>query len=308
MRSTLASGFAAVMLAAAALAGPAAAADQARTIEVGGLSRRYLVHTPDAKPPPGGFPVIFALHGGGGQARSMARLSGLDGLADARGFIVVYPDGHDRHWNDGRASIKRKDVDDVAFIAAVLDEVEREDRVDRARVFATGISNGAVMTERLGCELSDRIAAIAPVAGTLAADLAPACRPARPVAVMQIGGTADPIMPYGGGAVADFGGRGEGGVVLSDAATVAGWARRNGCAAADTRRTLPPAAAADGDRVVETRYQGCPRGGGVVLLTVEGGGHTWPGGPQYLPAMIVGRASRQIDASRAIVDFFLGSP
>lgn len=294
------------LLAAGAAARPATP-DPARAIRIGDLDRSYLIHVPSAPPPRGGFPVILALHGGGGQARSMARLSGLDALADARGFIVVYPNGLDRHWNDGRASIKRK-VDDVGFLAAVLDAVERAYPVNRARVFATGMSNGAVMSERLGCDLSGRIAAIAPVAGTLAADLAPACRPVRPVAVLQIAGRDDPIMPYAGGAVADFGGRGEGGQVLSAAETTRFWARRNGCRGEGPPRAWPAPVADDPTRVVETRFAGCPRGGEVRRLDVEGGGHAWPGGPQYLPARFIGRASRQFDASAEIVDFFLAEP
>lgn len=280
--------------------------DRAVDLRVDGVQRSYLVHVPRAAPP-AGFPVVLAFHGGGGRARSMIRLTGLDALADRRGFIVAYPDGIDRHWNDGRSTIKVKS-DDVGFVAAVLDDLERRFPVDARRIYATGISNGGIFSERLGCDLSNRIAAIAPVSGTMPADLAPSCRPARPVSLLQIGGTADPIMPYGGGAVADFGGRGEGGQVLSDQRTAALWADLDGCAGPSRPEALAPIAAPDGTGVVRTRFAPCRPGAVVTLLTVEGGGHTWPGGAQYLPAAIVGRASRQLDASAAIVDFFLSRP
>jgi polyhydroxybutyrate depolymerase len=237
----------------------------------------------------------------------MRRLTGFDELADSRAFIAVYPDGIDRHWNDGRATIKNPQ-DDVGFVAALLDQLETTYPVDRARIFATGISNGALFSERLGCDLSERIAAIAPVAGTLPENIVQSCHPSRKVAVIQIDGTADPIMPFAGGRVADFGGRGEGGLVQSVAGTAENWARRDGCGSARVEEPLRPVALFDPTRVVEGRFTGCPSNGPVDVLTVIGGGHTWPGGPQYAPIILIGRTSRQIDASSTIVDFFLRPP
>lgn len=237
----------------------------------------------------------------------MRRLTQLDAVADTRRFIVAYPDGVDTHWNDGRSTI-RNPQDDVAFVAAMIDRLVQKHGVAPGRVYATGLSNGALFTQRLGCELSDRIGAIAPVAGSMPAELADGCRPVRPLAVLQIGGTADPIMPFEGGAVADFGGRGEGGQVLPVARTAAFWAQANGCGSAGAAQVLPLAAARDRTRVLKTAYAGCPAVGQVTLLTVAGGGHTWPGGPQYARPIVVGRASSQIDASAAIADFFLSQP
>jgi polyhydroxybutyrate depolymerase len=165
-----------------------------------------------------------------------------------------------------------------------------------------------MFTQRLACELSDRIAAIAPVAGTMPADIAPLCRPMRAVSVLQISGSADPIVPFAGGAIAGAGGRGEGGDVLSVARTAELWAGLDGCAAASPGVALPPIAPPDGTAVMRKIYAPCRQGRTVTLLTIEGGGHTWPGGPQYLPAIFIGRASDQLDASRAIVEFFLGQP
>jgi polyhydroxybutyrate depolymerase len=288
------------------LAPALAGEDTSYTLRVDGLARTYLVHRP-----PGGagaaHPLLLVFHGGGGTARGMPRFTGLDGIADRVGLIVVYPQGVDKHWNDGRASIRHK-VDDVGFVRAILDTMERDASVDRSRIYATGISNGGIFVERLACDLADRLAGIAAVAGTLAQDYQAQCRPARPIPVLQFDGTADPVMPYGGGNVADFGGHGEGGVVLGVDATTAFWARMDGCAAAGPAEALPPHALLDPTRVSRREWSGCRGGSAVVLYAIQEGGHTWPGGPQYLPRFIVGRASRQIDASETMVRFFLEHP
>ncbi|GGF74891.1 esterase [Azorhizobium oxalatiphilum] len=285
---------------------PASAMDGTGQIAVGGTLRSFAIHVPDGPAPAGGFPLILAFHGGGMQGEGMRRLTGLDRMADARRFIAVYPDGVDGHWNDGRSTI-RNPQDDVRFVAVLLDQLARAHPVDQGRIYATGLSNGALFAERIGCDLSRRIAGIAPVAGTLPVDMS-GCRPARRVAVLQIGGTADPIMPFNGGPVADFGGRGEGGSVLSVARTAAFWAQANGCGGAGAPEALRPLRPVlDPTRVLRTRY-GCPAASRVTVLTVVGGGHTWPGGPQYAPVLVVGRASHQFDATGAMVDFFLTLP
>ncbi|OWT76970.1 MULTISPECIES: PHB depolymerase family esterase [unclassified Achromobacter] len=248
--------------------------------------------------------MILAFHGGGMQGEGMRRLTHLDDVADARDVVVIYPDGVGRHWNDGRSTIKNPQ-DDVRFITAIIDRAQHDYHVNPHQVYATGISNGALFAERLGCDLSERIGGIAAVAGTMPVDIAARCRPSHPVAVLQIDGNADPIMPFEGGAVADFGGAGEGGQVLSVAATVASWAQRNGCARAEPAQLLAPVAALDRTRVSRTDYAGCAAGAPVTAYTVLGGGHTWPGGPQYARPRIVGWASMQLDASSTIVDFFL---
>ncbi|UAK23718.1 alpha/beta hydrolase family esterase [Sphingomonas nostoxanthinifaciens] len=297
----------AILIGTALLAQPAAARDQSGHLTFDGKDRTYAVHVPDGPPPPGGFAVILAFHGGGMQGAAMRKLTHFDQVADTRRFIVVYPDGLDKHWNDGRLTI-RNPQDDVGFVSALIDRLESDYPVSRGRVYATGISNGALFAERLGCDLAGRIAAIAPVAGTLPADLAPRCRPAAPVAVMQIDGTADPIMPFGGGKVADFGGRGEGGVVLSVAATTDFWAGQDHCAVRGVAEPLPPIAPFDRTRIVATRATDCANSARVTLLTVFGGGHAWPGGMQYAPRLFIGSTSRQMDASQVIADFFLSQP
>lgn len=282
------------------------AGDQPRTLRIAGGDRSYLVHVP-VDMPATLHPLLLVFHGGGGTAHGMVRFTHLDEVADRTGMIVVYPQGVDRHWNDGRSTIRNK-VDDVAFVRAMIDAVERDHAVDPARVYAAGISNGGIFVERLACDLSDRIAGIAAVAGTLAQDYASRCQPSRPVSVVQFDGTTDPIMPYAGGKVADFGGHGEGGLVLSVDATTSFWARRNACGGPGVSQTLPMRARFDPTRVKATQWRDCRDGSAVALYRIEGGGHAWPGGQQYLPKIFIGLASRQMDASETMVQFFLDHP
>lgn len=282
-------------------------ADNTQTIRFAGTARTFSIHVPNGSAPKGGFPVILAFHGGGMQGAGMKRVSGLDGAADRKHFIVIYPDGLDKHWNDGRSTI-RNPHDDVGFIAALLDLVEKNYPVNKNKVFATGLSNGALFAQRLGCDLSQRIAAIAPVAGTLPAEMIRSCRPGHAVAVMQISGTADPIMPYDGGLVQDFGGRGEGGQVASVASTADFWAANNGCGSKLAPSRLPPVARLDPTRIVRTDYRGCLLAGKVTVLSVMRGGHVWPGSTKTGPRFVTGRPSRQLNATDAITDFFLSLP
>ena len=277
--------------------------DTSGQLTVGGRVRTYLVHRPPGFHP--GMPAVLAFHGGGGTAAGMARLTGLDGVADAHGFVVVYPQGIGNSWAAGKGDTPADEagVDDVGFVDALIDRLAAEDGIDTTRVFATGMSSGGFMTQRLGCALATRLAGIAPVAATLIGTIAATCTPAAPMPVLEIQGTADPLVPYDGGHVR---GRGPGGnPTLSAPATIAHWAAVNGC-------TTPPRPAAlplvvrDGTRVRTDTYT-CPHGP-VLLYTVVGGGHTWPGGEPYLPARVVGRTSRQFDASETMWAFFASLP
>ena len=283
-----------------------AAGDPVESIAAGGLVRTYLLHLPAGGVIPH-VPLVLAFHGAGGTGAGMRRLTGFAARADRAGIIVAYPDGVRRRWNDGRRSIPAP-VDDVAFVRQLIDTLSRRYGVDPARVYATGISNGGLLSERLGCDLALRIAAIAPVAANMPADIAPACRPARPVSVIQINGTADPLVPYGGGEIARPLGLGPGGTVLSTTESVALWVRRDACPGRPEPVAVPPRAMPDGTKVTRLVYSGCAAGAAVALYTVDGGGHTWPNGPQFLPVARVGPVSRQLDASSTILAFFLGHP
>lgn len=273
-----------------------------------GIEREYVVHLPNGAAPEAPAPLVLALHGGSGTARGMARLTGFDGVAEREGFIVVYPEGVDRQWNDGRAVPghgPRLDVDDVGFLAEVVERIAAAYRVDRGRVFVTGISNGAMMSLRLATERPDLFAAAAGVAGAVSEALASGPPPTAPIPVMLVNGTEDPLVPFAGGDVTVFGRpRGR---VLSTAGSVAYWVGHNGAEPDGVEVVLPDRELNDGTRVerVEFLHRG---GADVVLLRVEGGGHTWPGGLQYLPERVIGRTSRDVDASEQIWAFFASHP
>jgi polyhydroxybutyrate depolymerase len=227
----------------------------------------------------------------------MAKLSNFDEVSDQKGFILVYPDGVGHSWNagNGAGAAERRQVDDVGFTSELIDELSRQFHIDRRRIYATGMSNGGMFVHRLACELSGKIAAVAPVAGTIAATIEEGCKPARPVPVLEIHGTADSDSPWAGGRTLG------GGQVVSVADTIRGWAARNQCAS--TPKVTEPATG-----VTCETYTPCEGGAEVTLYRIEGGGHTWPGGYQYLPKMIVGETNRSVSASQIIWDFFERHP
>jgi polyhydroxybutyrate depolymerase len=273
--------------------------DPAYRVESGGRTRTYLLHVPSAKPI-GPRPLVVLLHGRLGNGQGMARMTSFDRAADRAGVLVAYPDGFRRSWADGRGGTPADDagVDDVAFFDALLRDVESRFAVDPGRVFVAGMSNGGFMSERLACEAADRIAAIGVVAATFSEALAERCRPSRPVSVVLMNGTDDPLVPFAGGELSR-----DRGLVKSAAETAALWRRLDGCSGKPltTRR---PDTAGDGTSVTEETDAACAEGAGVTALRIEGGGHTWPSGQQYLPVSVVGRASKNLDANQALLDFF----
>jgi polyhydroxybutyrate depolymerase len=267
-----------------------------------GVWRHYALYVPAEQDSGLLRPLVIVLHGGGGDGAKVAALTGFSRLADTAGFIVAYPEAVNRHWNDGRNvrrfRAQREQVDDVGFMAALIERLSVDQGVDPKRVYATGISNGGMMCHRLAIELGDRLAAIAPVAAGLPEPLAEV-RPVHPVSVVAVSGTSDPLVPYQGGGVGLLHKRGR---VLSAAATADFWVRANKCAKEIAPETLPDADPADRTRVVCSRWTEGREGSEVVLYTVEGGGHTWPLGVRRPRSF--GRVSRDIDATRLIWDFF----
>jgi polyhydroxybutyrate depolymerase len=275
------------------------------SIEIGQTRRSYILFLPDSATARGnGFPLVVALHGGGSTAEQMLRFSRFNEIGKRERAVIAFPQGIGRQWNDGRIFRGRSEsgADDVAFIRAlVADIVAKGTALDRHRIYAAGISNGGFMSYRLACEAADLFAAVAPVTATMPADLGPRCRPSAPVAVLAINGTADPLVPYEGGHVrVMFGTRGE---IWSTERTISFWAQHNRCAAAPDVHALADRDSSDGSRVVAIAYARCA-GARVRLLRVEGGGHTWPGGAQYLPVAWIGPTNRDIDASETIWRFF----
>jgi polyhydroxybutyrate depolymerase len=298
---------AALGLGSAAQADPPAR-DLSRTLTLGGLKRSYLVHLPAggaardrAKP----VPLVVALHSGGGRARAFAEFTGFDRLSDSAGFIVAYPEGFEGNWNDGRSRVGNRalvdNVDDVGFILAIADALAKDYAVDAKRLYVVGISNGGMMALRAACDASDKIAAVAAVAAALPVRMKPRCNPSAPISVLIMNGSEDPVMPWRGGEIRlglDRLGR-----VIGSEETATFWAEHDDCVTTPEVEDLPNKDPGDNSVVRRAIYPQC-RGAEVVLYTVDRGGHTWPGGPQYLPQATVGRVNRDIDASAVIWDFF----
>ncbi len=258
------------------------------------MERSFLLALPRSGQAGQGLPLLLVFHGAGGRPSGIAEHTGLTAAATSRGYAVVYPAGIHGRWNDGRAV--NAGPDDVAFVRGLIDSLALALPVDRKRIFATGISNGAGLAYRLACDLPGTFAAIAPVAGAPAAVLEPECVSTQPVSLVAFQGTADPLIPYeGGNAVIRRG------MVLSATRSAALFAQVGVCATPPEAAALPDTAT-DGTRVRRTRYTGCRDDGEVVLYSIEGGGHTWPGGPPV--GRRVGRVSRDIAATPTMLDFF----
>ena len=282
--------------------------DKVGSIVVDGLKRTYLIHIPASFNKIKSMPLLIAMHGGGGSGINMERLTlgGFNKLANKEEFIVVYPDAIGRHWNDGRNLTiyysQRENVDDVGFISALIDHLAVGLNIDRKRVYVAGISNGAMMAYRLACELSKKIAAIASVAGSMSENLALNCSPSKAISVLVMHGMNDPLIPFDGGEV-HFG-RLMLGRVLSISDTVKYWVNYNKCSYDGNKSYLLDIDPNDGTRVWKKEYHNHESGTEVILYGIEGGGHTWPGGYQYLPERIIGKSSKDIDASKVIWNFF----
>jgi len=272
-----------------------------KTILVGNLTRSYLIHTPSSLDKTKPVPLVLVFHGGESQPQLMERYTRFSDLADRERFIAVYPEGVNKHWNDGRPNAPN--VNDVGFTVALIQDVERTFNIDTNRIYATGISNGGIFSQRLGCELSGTIAAIASVAASMPETLATRCKPSTPISVLMIHGTDDPLIPYHGGLLSRTI---LGGSVLSVPDTIRFWATHNKCSPTPQTIDMADRDPEDGTRTRAESYRQCTRGVRVELDTVEGGGHTWPGGSQYLPQRLIGRATKDFDGTELIWDFFKG--
>ena len=271
------------------------------TIDVGGRTRTYFVHTPPGYAGDDKLPLVMVLHGGGGNAENADKMSGMSDKADAANFLVAYPDGtggvgeHFHTWNSGNccAYALKNNVDDVAFLRALLDKLEYEYAVDPKRVFVTGMSNGGMMAYRVGCTMSDKVAAIAPVAGSLNID----CNPSQPVSVIAFHGTADENVPYDGGV-----GKKQLDAPRDDkpvSYAIGFWVKRDGCNAR-------PEKSEKGTLRTDV-YSGCADGTAVVLNTIVGQGHAWPGSPHVLRG-IADKPDPTVPATDLMWDFFQSHP
>lgn len=254
-----------------------------QTITSGGATRNYLLHVPPSYKPGTPMPLVLNFHGLEESPAEQELLSGMSAKADSAGFIVAYPEGINKLWADIPGAAGNADKQ---FIRDLVQSLEKEYSIDPKRVYATGISNGGGMTNRVGCDLADVFAAIGPVSG--AYNLWRDCSPSRPVPVVAFHGLADKIVPYDG-------------VKLSAIAPpirdwAAAWAQRDQCSSTPVTKQVSSS-------VVSDTWQNCQANALVVLYTIQNHGHSWPGS-QFLQQV----TSQEINATDVIWEFFKAHP
>jgi len=312
-----------------------------------GLERHYILHVPDVNYihkigyDNKKLPLVIVLHGTYGTGKKMQIGLGFDKYADEYGFLVAYPDAYKinrrktARWNDGRETLKSSEmgIDDVSFIKEMINHIDTKTAVDKNNIFATGASNGGIMTYRLGCEASDIFAAIAPVIGNIAdsknltgESFYDKCKPTNPISILAINGDEDPFIPFNGGEVCkDVPDRlCEGGFVVSVEESVNKFVLSNGCKNEFISEFLP-ALVEDGTFIEKITYN-CSNLSSTVIqkenntspkeqkfnnlnvlyYIVHGGGHTWPPREPHLPAG--GKSTQNLDATKEIVEFFKAHP
>jgi polyhydroxybutyrate depolymerase len=314
------------------------AQDSQQYVNVNGKLRTFVVHLPIGYDSRNKYPVVILLHSTDETAQDMARLSRFDFVADRYGFIAFYPNSDGDSWDIGAAVAQPKrptgrrgglgglgmpmpfpfpggegaqergssqngdHPDDVAFIDEMLDKLTGAYSVDSNRIFATGYSDGGLMDFQLGCTMSRRVAAIAPVAAAMPKEMSARCKLSRGVPLLMMNGTSDPVVHYGGGKV-----KGAAFTTLSVQTTVGTWAELDRCNPKPTQAALPP----HDEHGMKTRldtYSNCRDGAEVALYTIEGGGNTWPSGDDFMPEKEVGKTSTDLDADEVIWSFFSSHP
>ena len=278
---------------------PSAMRSSVGRVRVDGRVRSFIVDLPSRYDGKAALPLVVVFHGGGGMAQSARTQTHMSDLAEARGFIAVYPNGSGPlpnrllTWNTGSCCgyAKKNAVNDVAFVRALLDSVEGAYRIDTTRVYATGLSNGGMMSHMMACALSDRFAAVAPVSGELSME----CKPGHPVSVLMIHGTADENLPYNGGVGAKALDPHE---VRSVQYALDSWRRLDRCPATPAIDSTPT--------LVHRSFAHCAGDSSVELYTIIGGGHAWPKGERL--NRVLDAPSSALDASAVIWDFFTKHP
>ena len=274
---------------------------------VDGIEREYILHLPKNY---GSelLPLVMVFHGGGGTAEQVMNHTKFSKLADKENFIVVYPNAIEKNWNDGRIGDKLPmDRDDVKFISALLDTLIANYKINTKRIFSTGISNGGFFSFYLALKLSSRLLAIAPVTANIPENLKDSWKTDKPISVLLINGTKDPLVKFDGGPVGfkdDETGRG---VSLSTSWTVKILTENNTCQTSTKTEEIDDKEDDDCKAEKETYYK-CADGTKVILVTIKGGGHTWPGASQYLPKIIVGNVCKDFKATEMIWEFFKSLP
>ena len=254
------------------------------TLSSGGVTRHYLLHVPDSYQVENAVALILNFHGYGSNSGQEENLSDMSAKTDREGFIVVYPDGINNAWYDGPGAEGKADQQFIRDLIAVL---ESQYSINPKRIYATGISNGGGMANRLGCDMADVIAAIAPVAG--AYNFWQNCHPERPVPVLAFHGLNDNVVPYAGGTPKA--------AVPPIEEWAAAWADRNGCSPTPTVNTPT-------STVTLHTWPNCRENAEVSLYSLADHGHSWPGSPVMPPSI----TSQAINATDVMWDFFQSHP
>ncbi|MCF8234059.1 MAG: T9SS type A sorting domain-containing protein [Bacteroidales bacterium] len=260
------------------------------TITHDGIQRNFILYVPDSYDPAEETPLLFNLHGYGSNAFEQMHYGDFRPIADTSAFLLVHPNGTvdnvgNTHWNVGWGT---SSVDDVGFISALIDSLSTNYMIDPEKIYSTGMSNGGFMSYLLACELSNRIAAIASVTGSMTKGLPNSCSPDHPMPVMEIHGTADFVVPYDGALW-----------VESIEAVLNYWVDFNACDSTPIITDMPDNDTTDGSTVEHQRFMHGDNGVEVEHFKVIGGGHTWPGSAYGGQG-----TNRDIDASAEIWAFF----
>lgn len=286
---------------------------QLKSLNVADMTRSYYLHLPSLsthKPNPTNptpRPILLILHGGGkADGDDVAARTGYNHIADREGFIAVYPNGIDAQWNDGRGKSFRRnqgnqDIDDVAFLSQLINHIITAHNGDPSRVYVTGLSNGGMMTLRLGCEISHQLAAIAPIIANFPKTLLPQCQPSHPLPVLIMNGTDDPLIPWQGGSVGFL--KRKMGHVASTEATLEFWRQHNQCPPTPTITQLPDNNSKDASTVSKIHYHQPGSQCDVVLYKIKGGGHNFPGSPTRDRPLLLGHKNNDINGPEVVWDF-----
>lgn len=274
------------------------------TILVEGIERSYYLFVPKtvASNTVGKYPLLLAFHGATGNPLQFQKSTQFNTLAQQKGYIVAYPAGINKRWNDGRNGKFAPPVNDVLFTKIMLAEIKHRYPINTNKIYATGISNGGFMVQRLACELSETFSAIASVVATIGQNYALTCNPKKPVPLLMINGTEDPLVPWNGGEMK----RANGGFILSVPDTVQFWLTHNQNNAPATTTKLGATKPVDTTTVWKTQYlQPQHPQKEVTLISVIGGGHTWFGsGGGELPSFIIGANTNKLNTSTEVINFF----
>jgi len=304
-------------------------------VTVDDVDRSFMLRLPRGYDPQHNYPIVILLHGMNLDADDMERLTRFDELADKDGIIVVYPFAWHGRWNVGVQPQERPPMgtgpgrhrhyggypgggypgsggqqpsssepsedrrpapaDDIGFFNQMLDQLKSKLSVDASRIYAAGLSEGGFMSLRLGCSLSDRIAAVAVVGASMPKTMI--CLPSRPVPLVMINGTSDPVVPYGGGTEHNLNL-----TTLSAEDSAKAWAKIDRCGEKPENSKIPAKEKRGMETKVET-YGGCQQNAQVVLYSVKGAGNTWPGGEQYEVEKTIGKTSQDLNANETIWSF-----